>query len=132
MNKLEAKFQVRFKHYLEKNPPTTSAAYELKYERTARFNFHQWVEKSGHQLRSLLNAKHKYLYHKISDSGIGQKPMDMFVLAGADAWLVIYFELQQQSIFVNTEFTLELLQSGKKSATFDELAEDNRNKIIQI
>ena len=42
MKKSEAKFQILFKHYIEKNPPNISTAYELKYEKGGTFNFSAW------------------------------------------------------------------------------------------
>jgi len=125
MKKPEAKFQIKFKHYIETNPPKNSTAYELKYEKGGTFNFSLWTKKQPHQLRSLLQSKNKSLYYKISDSAIGFKPFDCFVLTKADAFLIIYFEKHKTSIQVNTEYILNLLHSGKKSASFYELLEKN-------
>lgn len=130
MKKNEAAFQIRFKHWLEKNPPETSTGYELKYEKNLTFNFAAWVKKAPHQLRSLLRSQDSMLYHKISDSGIGTKPFDCFVLAGADSWLVIYFEKKDAMVFVNPKWILNCLQNNIKFAKFDELCSEKDNKVI--
>lgn len=132
MKRNEAGFQIKFKHWLEANPPQISTAYELKYEKKGTFNFSAWLEKQPHQLRGLLLASEpgEMCYHKISDASYEQKPFDNFVLTGADAYLVIYFEKHNFAVMCKAKWVHELLLSGKKSARVDELLAAGNTKII--
>ena len=60
--RLEKEFQIKFGHWLKENW-TKTAAFELKLEKGGTFNVKQWVERYGHQPRSLLAAKNNGLYH---------------------------------------------------------------------
>ena len=123
MKKNEAGFQIKFKHWLEKNPPKTSTAYELKYEKGGTYNFGAWAEKQPHQMRGLLEASMpgEMCYHKISDASYEQKPFDCFVFTNANAYLVIYFEKHGFAVMCKAKMVHDLLLSGEKSATVNEL-----------
>lgn len=88
MNKVEAKFQILFKHWLQVHWTGGSAAFELK--RTLKDSFYI-PNLATHQKTALTQASTGMLYHKISDSGIGQKPFDAFVLKASEAYVVIAF-----------------------------------------
>jgi hypothetical protein len=70
------------------------AALELKVDRgKGRIPFSEVVgEKRIHQVHEAYRAKHGLLSHKIDDSGVGYKPLDMVVLSGAVAGYVMGFE----------------------------------------
>ena len=131
MKKHEAGFQIKFKHWLEANPPKTSTAYELKFEHSGRFNIFQWTSKQPHQLRGLLESclPGEMCYHKISDASYEKKPYDCFVMTNAEAYLVIYFEKEQSTLMCNAKMIHNLLTSGITSATFSELLEKGAQKI---
>jgi len=133
MKKREAQFQIRFKAWLEENPPVTSTAYELKWVANNRFNFRQWITKQPHQLRGLLlsSTKGKMCYHKISDASYEKKPFDNFVMANADAFLVIWFESEKKAVMIDAHRIHKIsLTWDKASATLDELV-SNGGRIIR-
>jgi len=120
---LEKNFQIRFKHYLEKTNPTTSTAYELKVERGNRFSIKTWITKQPHQLRGLLLASqpNEICYHKISDASYEQKPFDCFVMANAEAYLVIYYEKEKSTVMIEAKIIHDLLTLEVSSVTVFEL-----------
>lgn len=119
----EKDVQIKFKHWVEENPPSTSTAYELKLTKNGTFNLASWVDKQPHQLRGLLlsSVPGKMCYHKISDASFEQKPYDCFVMTGAEAFLVIYYFKKHRTIMVKPELIQQLLTEGVKGVTFDQL-----------
>lgn len=117
---LEKKFQTLFYGWLKQNPPTKSAAHELKSVKGSTFNLSQWVKKSPHQARSLMLAKNKWMYHKISDQSMGTKPFDSFVMCGADAFLVVWFDAEKAFCILDIDDILPLIHKGK-SLKFSEI-----------
>ncbi len=111
----EAKFQTEFtkwaKHNLRRN-----TAIELKIVNGERFSLsdireQQWI--------CLKNAKSRTLAYKIPDAGISQKPFDMFVLSGADAYVAIMFYSRGEREFFmfDIDTMLRFKEDGMKSFT---------------
>lgn len=127
----EKDFQIKFKHYLEANHPSESALYELKLEKSNKFNIRRWTQRQPHQLRSLLLASTpgEILYHKISDASYEQKPADCFVFTNADSYLVVYFEKEHLAVMCKPEIIKNLLTEGITSATFLEFLDRGAKKI---
>lgn len=79
-------------------------AAELKIARGERIPFSGIAE---HQVMSLLMASGsggmRPLVHKISDSGVGYKPFDMFVLSDACGWFVLGFRDGERVLVVDCE-----------------------------
>jgi penicillin-binding protein-related factor A (putative recombinase) len=88
VQKLEAKFQIVFKHWVQTHWDGGSAAFELK-----RTTSDSLPTKSiaPHQLVALNQAFDDTLYHKIADVGYAKKPFDCFVLQQSLAYIVIAF-----------------------------------------
>lgn len=120
MKKLEAKFQAEFIKWIKVNPAKNSTAYEYKYVPGSTFNLSGWVKKYPHQIKNLYNAKHENCYHKISDQSMGQKPFDAFVMANADAFLVIWFEKHKKFGMIEIDRVIRLTKT-QKSISFSEL-----------
>lgn len=98
MIKREAQFQVHFGRWVKENADQfgESSGFELKYEKNNTFNVKQWLSKSPHQARSLLECQTPQgVFHKISDMSAGMKPFDCFLLKEATGYLVIYWEKQR-------------------------------------
>lgn len=113
MNKSEAKFQGEFFNWLKNNPPMVSTAYEYKYVKGNTFNIKQWKKKHPHQIRGLLNASNNWMYHKISDQSMGQKPFDAFVMANAEAYLVIFFGVRGKFCVLEINSIIDLIENNK-------------------
>ena len=118
--KLESQFQTEFSHWLEKNPPEGTEAHELKLVRAGNFPIRQWIEKSPHQTRGLMQAKHGGCYHKISDMSRELKPFDSFYIRNAGAFLVVYFNEFERFIKLDVETAISLTKK-QKTASFSEL-----------
>ena len=88
MNKLEAKFQIVFKHWVQTKWNGGSAAFELKRTTSDTLPVKSIAP---HQLVALNQAFDGTLYYKMPDTGYGKKPMDCFVLQQSLAYLVIAF-----------------------------------------
>ena len=88
MQKREAKFQIWFKHYLQSEWKSGSAAFELKVTQSDMLAKRAVLP---HQVQSLLMAKRGLLYFKIPDDSRSAKPFDCFVLQEAEAYLVVKF-----------------------------------------
>lgn len=97
MRKDEAKFQILFKHWVQAKWQGGSASFELKRSLTNRFYI---PDLAPHQEQALLQAKTGTLYHKISDSGIGQKPFDCFILQKSESYVVIAFENRVKEFYL--------------------------------
>jgi len=127
----EKDVQIKFKHWVEANPPSTSTAYELKLTKGGTFNLASWVDKQPHQLRGLLlsSLPGRMCYHKISDASFEQKPWDCVVMANAEAYLVIYYFKEHQTVMVKPKLAQELLTEGVKGVTFNQLLERGAQQI---
>lgn len=125
---LERQFQTKFFHWLEKNPPNKSAAYEFKVTNGKTFNLKQWLSKSPQQARGLASAKFSWMYHKISDQSMGAKPFDAFVLSGADSFLVVWFNTEKEFCVLPITYVMGLIDKGK-NVNFSELPIDSIKKF---
>jgi len=114
--KNEKEFQVLFGKWVDKTKP---CAYELKFERTKRFNLKQWVAKEPQQARSLATAKHKGFCYKIRDVGNFIKPFDCAV--HTDGKLVIAFSLEKKFVIVDIDLAISLYKK-QISVSFSELS----------
>lgn len=87
-NVFESDFQSLWTKYVRQNWSHGSAAFELKITKTGSLPFTRLEE---HQAEALKKAKHKTLFHKISDMSINAKPFDGFILQDALAYVVVLF-----------------------------------------
>jgi len=111
--KYEKQFQMEFKKWLAKNPPETTEVHELKLVKTGNFPIHQWITKNPHQARGLMGSKKNGCYHKLSDMSRGLKPFDSFFIKGAKAYLVVYFNKQEQFVFIDIDVAISLTKTHK-------------------
>lgn len=112
----ERDFQTELGKWLKINWKT-SAVFELKICKEKRFNLKR-IE--THQLHNLHLAKHGCLYYKISDSSIGQKPMDCFTFYKSKAYLVLIFYIprfEKRFYMIDIDRVLALIKANKKSIT---------------
>lgn len=112
----EKDFQTKFNHWLT-NRYQGSGAFELKLSKINSLPFAAVAE---HQIHALQMSKYKSLVYKISDSGIGQKPFDVFKLENVPAFIVIMFYKRGQNDFYMIEiddFMTEMHTSERKSLT---------------
>lgn len=114
----EVDFQTLFTKYARQNWSAGSAAFELKITKTGSLPFSRLEE---HQVEALKKAKHKTLFHKISDMSLNAKPFDCFVLQDSLAYVVILFyeEGEEKIAYLIDidEFVKESLTSVRKSLT---------------
>lgn len=132
MKKNEAWFQGVFLRWLRENPLPKSAALEYKYVKGGTFNTKQWGDKYSHQIRGLVNAylgEKKYVYHKISDQSMGQKPFDAFYLKNADAYLVVYFEKYEKFCMIHIKDLIKKGYTNGVSIKFVKLPESQKFAI---
>jgi len=125
----EASFQGLFSRWLKLNAEEC-AAYELKITKTKTLPFSRIA---GHQITSLLKAKHGILAHKISDLAVGSfLPFDCFTLVGSAAYLVVMFykpRMQKVCYAIDIDDLIKLKDTpGKRSIS----EEDARNLGITI
>lgn len=136
----EKDFQVKFKNWINKNKDkfylngNCSFAFELKIEKTNKFNFNRV---SKNQIDSLFNARHSTLYYKINDLPIyagsrtrfcNPKPFDCIVLCYCESYIVLWFYKPRKKKIMYwikiDNFILERLRSlnkGEKSWTEEKI-----------
>lgn len=121
--KKESDFQIAFAKFIKNKKPRTTEVHELKLvkENQKGFNLKQWRTKYPHQLRGLISSKRNGCYHKLSDQSMGLKPFDSFYIAGADSFLVLYFNAQERFVMVDIEKIFPLTESTT-CATFESLS----------
>jgi hypothetical protein len=119
MKKLEAKFQIIFKHWVQSQWNNGSAAFELKRTETDRFYIPNLAK---HQNDALTQAYEGSLYHKISDASYEQKPMDCFVLQQALAYVVIGFGRSLTGFYLIPIWVWNEKVKGKTSVTQAEVS----------
>jgi len=80
-----------------------------------------------HQVSALYLAKHGLMNFKIPDCGFDQKPFDLFMLARAKAYVVIFWYTkrgQRDMTWIDVDIWLEEKQkSDRKSLTFERACE---------
>jgi len=106
-----------------KNRWKTSAVFELKicHEKSLPFSAVQ-----DHQKAALRIAKHERLVHKLPDVGFEQKPFDMFVMSGVEAYVLIMFYTRgcKKIYLIDIDVWLEEERtSGRRSITEDRAKE---------
>lgn len=84
---LEKKFQTIFKHWAEAIHKK-SGVFELKVAKISL----PFDAVKPHQELALFKAKNKFLYFKLPDDSMGQKPCDSFMVSGVPAYVVILFD----------------------------------------
>ena len=96
-------------------------AVEYKVARGNRFYFKQIAK---HQLKALYQVKHSYLYWKIPDVGISQKPFDAILLYKEPAHIVVMWDKAKNKTFymLDIDTVIELMKT-KKSITENEAIE---------
>jgi len=115
----EAQFQTHFskwaKHHL-----TRTTVCELKVCHGNRFSFAQLAP---HQIANLISARDRRIFYKIPDSGYDQKPFDCFTIAGADAYVVLFFDEKrgEKEFYMIDISRLQPLMADKKSLTREEV-----------
>lgn len=114
----EKDFQTKFGAWLKAKWPL-SGAFELKLCKTKSLAYSAVKD---HQIAALLsaNSKGRGLYYKISDSGIGYKPFDAFILRETPAYVVIQFWRPGVKTFYMipvTNFVTSKANSLRKSLT---------------
>ena len=116
MKKNEAQFQTKFGHWLEENWTETHLG-ECKYAKGGTFNVKQWVNTQPKQPRSLVAAKFKSLYYKMSDMSADRKPADYIFFHESNAYLIIYWEKHYKFTIISIE---NLLPYFEKSIKYDD------------
>lgn len=111
----EADFQTKFTRWAKYNVHTPTA-FELKLAKSRSLPYSAVQD---HQIAALLAVKKDKLCYKIPDSGIAQKPFDMFVLRGEAYVAVMFYERGQKEFFLIDvdEFISERDTSTRKSLT---------------
>ncbi len=123
----ESQIQSIFKVWLANNPPSRTTVYEIKLEKKKSIAFDRVYD---HQIAGLRMAKHKGLYHKISDVPFGhaegfrfhkKKPFDCMYLIGCDAFIVVVFYVpreKKEAMFIDVDvWESERGMSMRKSLT---------------
>jgi penicillin-binding protein-related factor A (putative recombinase) len=114
----ECNMQTLFSRWIQENPPTESAVFELKICKQKSLPYSRIEE---HQLESLYNAKHSFSYHKLSDMSREKKPYDCYIVVGVKAFLVVWFYKPREAkefIFIDIDILLsEISLSPRKSLT---------------
>lgn len=116
---LEKDFQTKFTRWLKSGSNIPTGAFELKLSKGISLPFNAVQD---HQIAALKIAKHGRLAFKIPDDSRGTKPMDCFLLAGTDAWVVVMFWERGQKEFFLIDvdaFVAERDSSKRKSLTSD-------------
>jgi len=122
----EKNFQKMFGTWIKENEQATTA-FELKICKLKSLSFDSVKE---HQVEALVEAKHGYLYHKISDSPIfpghktrftKPKPFDCLVISESKAYVVIWYYHPRQPkemIWIDiNDWLKEVKASDRKSLT---------------
>ena len=116
MFKYEKNFQIKFKKWIEENPPKNTEVYELKLVRSGNFRIASWLKNYPHQARGLMEAKKHGCYHKLSDQSQDKKPWDCFFIKNSKAFLVIYFNEYRKFIKLDIEDALSLTKKSKTTS----------------
>jgi len=109
-----------------------SAALELKICKGTSLPFSAIAP---HQYQSLLDAKHSFLYHKISDASAGYKPMDCFILSGSAAYIVILYyqkRMPKKALFIDIDSIVAERDNGTRKSLTMERASDIASYAIDI
>ena len=118
--------------YIKKNPFPFSCLMELKLCKTSTFSFSHIRD---NQFDGLFNAKHKGIYHKMSDQSRGLKPADSFWLMGVPAYLIICFYVprkKKKTVWIDIDVLLhEMRTCGRKSIT-EERAIEISSMVIDL
>lgn len=116
----ESDMQTMFGKWLKANKDKhMSAAYELKIEKTNRFNL---KKVAWHQVKNLQLSNDGFIYHKIPDMGI-QNPYDCLTLYKVPSYVVImFYKPHKTKTFsaININTFQGLLDDGYKSITEDD------------
>lgn len=125
MQKREANFTLRFRHWLKANP-SISAAYELKQTTTDSIPFSAVKE---HQIEALQAVKSPHgLLYKAPDDSRGVKPFDLFYLRNTAACVVVKYPREFSIIDVDMWVT-EQKRSKRKSLTCARAREISINTV---
>lgn len=87
----EKDFQTKFGRWVINRYPKTTA-WELKIVQLEKRKSLYMSDVKSHQIRALYNTKHKGIYYKLPDVGIGQKPYDCFFLKAPAFFVVMYYK----------------------------------------
>ena len=131
MVKREAKMQVVMKHYLQSDKYRGgSMALELKRTLEDSLPFSEVKE---HQENALEAALKNFLYYKIPDDSIGEKPFDCFYLTNTLAYVVIAYGRQLRSfVFIPIEvWKQEKTMSKRRSLTHDRALQIGHEVVIR-
>lgn len=133
---VEKDMQTMFKHYLANNPPAKSTVFELKLEKSKRLAFDRVYD---HQVAGLRQAKHKGLYHKISDQSASmvngqrmhfgsKKPFDCLFLKELEAYVVVMF-WEPNKLKIAYAIDIDRWVKEKESSEWRSLNEERAQKI---
>jgi penicillin-binding protein-related factor A (putative recombinase) len=130
MKKSEQKFTTYFQHWLKERVFVKGGvAFEIKHTRGK--NLFPFSEVKDHQINALLAVKSvKGLVYKISDSAIGFKPFDCFMMRECESYIVIKYP--NFFCLINPEnFIQEKERTNRKSLT-SERAKEIANLIVNL
>lgn len=117
--------QTLFGKYVQKHPPQTTEAYELKIVKGKSIAFDRVAP---HQVDALLKAEGTGLYHKLTDQPWMEnraytytlkKPFDCFVLVQVKSYVVLwFFKPRQPKVFykIPIKVWVELQNTSKKKS----------------
>ena len=137
----EAQMQSKFTRWARSCWQGGSAGFELKVSKNDRIPFSHLAE---HQVKALLdcgqiknttnkNTTPSCLVYKISDSAIGYKPFDCFVLQGSGAFFVFGFYGGKECWMVDVKRVVGILydagEGRRRGSVTAQWARDNGSKV---
>jgi len=120
----EKDLQTRITRYVKNRWQHQSAAIELKITHSKSLSF---AAVKDHQIAGLLVAKHGTLAYKIPDTGYDQKPFDMVVLTGAEAYILIMY--YQKGCRICYIIDIDVFQKEKETSKRKSLTEERCAEI---
>lgn len=113
----EKDFQTKFNHWANHRLNET-AAFELKFAKEKSLAFSRLEE---HQRNALFQTKHNKILYKIPDAGYSN-PFDGFMLAKANAYVVVMFYVHGQKKFYMID--IDAWINEEKTSTRKSLTEE--------